>query len=162
MSLKVVDVIKDVKVMNILQTSNFNSIFAFLFSRQVCKNCKCPKEDHNSSFNGLTGSDPLAAATSAVMAAAAAAAAQQQQQQQTGQLNSSIDSQTTTSQAGNNVKSGVPNANTSNGGQAPPATRQTLAHSDDDSGCALEEYTWVPPGLKPDQVRHWIPSYHII
>ena len=26
-------------------------------------------------------------------------------------------------------------------------------HSDDDSGCALEEYTWVPPGLKPDQVR---------
>ena len=26
------------------------------------------------------------------------------------------------------------------------------SHSDDDSGCALEEYTWVPPGLKPDQV----------
>ena len=25
--------------------------------------------------------------------------------------------------------------------------------SDDDSGCALEEYTWEPPGLKPDQVR---------
>uniref|UniRef100_A0A146KRA4 Protein espinas n=2 Tax=Lygus hesperus TaxID=30085 RepID=A0A146KRA4_LYGHE len=25
-------------------------------------------------------------------------------------------------------------------------------HSDDDSGCALEEYSWVPPGLKPDQV----------
>ena len=23
---------------------------------------------------------------------------------------------------------------------------------DDDSGCALEEYTWVPPGLKADQV----------
>ena len=28
------------------------------------------------------------------------------------------------------------------------------SHSDDDSGCALEEYTWVPPGLKPDQVHH--------
>ena len=27
------------------------------------------------------------------------------------------------------------------------------SQSDDDSGCALEEYTWVPPGLKPDQVR---------
>merc|ERR1719412_1506191 len=27
--------------------------------QQVCKNCKCPKEDHNTSFNGLTGSDPL-------------------------------------------------------------------------------------------------------
>ena len=30
---------------------------------------------------------------------------------------------------------------------------QRHSHSDDDSGCALEEYTWVPPGLKPDQVR---------
>jgi len=26
--------------------------------------------------------------------------------------------------------------------------------SDDDSGCALEEYAWEPPGLKPDQVRN--------
>ena len=25
-------------------------------------------------------------------------------------------------------------------------------HSDNDSGCALEEYSWVPPGLKPEQV----------
>ena len=89
----------------------------------------------------------------------AAAAADQLKagHQLNGQLNSSIDSQTTSSQGAgiNNAKSGasVPNANTSNGGQAPPpGTRQTLAHSDDDSGCALEEYTWVPPGLKPDQV----------
>ena len=29
---------------------------------------------------------------------------------------------------------------------------QRHSHSDDDSGCALEEYTWVPPGLKPEQV----------
>lgn len=29
---------------------------------------------------------------------------------------------------------------------------QRQSHSDDDSGCALEEYTWVPPGLKPEQV----------
>ncbi len=27
------------------------------------------------------------------------------------------------------------------------------ASDDDDSGCALEEYTWVPPGLKADQVN---------
>ena len=27
------------------------------------------------------------------------------------------------------------------------------AYDDDDSGCALEEYTWVPPGLKADQVN---------
>lgn len=34
------------------------------------------------------------------------------------------------------------------------STTDVLRHSqsDDDSGCALEEYTWVPPGLKPDQV----------
>lgn len=105
---------------------------SFIF-RQVCKNCKCPKEDHNSSFNGLTGSDPLAAATSAVMAAAA--------QNQNTPLNSSIDSQTQANSASSQKNQ--------NNGQA----RQTLAHSDDDSGCALEEYTWVPPGLKPDQVR---------
>jgi len=30
---------------------------------------------------------------------------------------------------------------------------QRHSQSDDDSGCALEEYTWVPPGLRPDQVE---------
>lgn len=36
-----------------------------------------------------------------------------------------------------------------------PSTGDPQRHSqsDDDSGCALEEYTWVPPGLRPDQVR---------
>ncbi len=37
-----------------------------------------------------------------------------------------------------------------NGQQRPAVPGQ----SDDDSGCALEEYTWEPPGLKPEQVRH--------
>lgn len=31
---------------------------------------------------------------------------------------------------------------------------QRNSQSDDDSGCALEEYTWVPPGLRPDQVSY--------
>lgn len=31
---------------------------------------------------------------------------------------------------------------------------QRNSTSDDDSGCALEEYAWVPPGLKPEQVCH--------
>ncbi|XP_072928418.1 prickle-like protein 2b isoform X2 [Hemitrygon akajei] len=31
---------------------------------------------------------------------------------------------------------------------------QRNSTSDDDSGCALEEYAWVPPGLKPEQVRY--------
>ena len=37
-------------------------------------------------------------------------------------------------------------------GQVASDINQRHSHSDDDSGCALEEYTWVPPGLKPDQV----------
>ncbi|XP_061577054.1 prickle-like protein 1a [Cololabis saira] len=30
---------------------------------------------------------------------------------------------------------------------------QRSSTSDDDSGCALEEYAWVPPGLRPEQVQ---------
>lgn len=33
---------------------------------------------------------------------------------------------------------------------------QRNSQSDDDSGCALEEYTWVPPGLRPDQVSFFL------
>ena len=128
--------------------SNISSIL-IIFYRQVCKNCKCPKEDHNSPLHsgGVTGSaaaDPLAAATSAVMAAQQQL--QQQQQQNPNQLNSSIDSSQNCK-----TSAGSTSTTTSNGGQGAP--KPTQAHSDDDSGCALEEYTWVPPGLKPDQVR---------
>ncbi|XP_067880487.1 5'-nucleotidase domain-containing protein 2 isoform X3 [Heterodontus francisci] len=35
------------------------------------------------------------------------------------------------------------------------STFQRHSISDDDSGCALEEYAWVPPGLKPDQVYQY-------
>ncbi|XP_067001131.2 protein prickle [Anabrus simplex] len=34
-----------------------------------------------------------------------------------------------------------------------PSDPHRHSQSDDDSGCALEEYTWVPPGLRPDQVH---------
>ena len=40
-------------------------------------------------------------------------------------------------------------------GQVSADINQRHSQSDDDSGCALEEYTWVPPGLKPDQVSHY-------
>lgn len=30
---------------------------------------------------------------------------------------------------------------------------QRSSTSDDDSGCALEEYAWVPPGVRPEQVK---------
>jgi hypothetical protein len=32
---------------------------------------------------------------------------------------------------------------------------KTSRHSDNDSGCALEEYSWVPPGLKTEHVRNY-------
>ncbi|XP_078402434.1 prickle-like protein 1 [Cetorhinus maximus] len=32
---------------------------------------------------------------------------------------------------------------------------QQNAPSDNDSGCALEEYAWIPPGLKPEQVHQY-------
>ncbi|XP_041035572.1 prickle planar cell polarity protein 3-like isoform X2 [Carcharodon carcharias] len=35
------------------------------------------------------------------------------------------------------------------------STFHRFSISDDDSGCALEEYAWVPPGLKPDQVYQY-------
>ncbi|KAK5616447.1 hypothetical protein CRENBAI_011207 [Crenichthys baileyi] len=35
---------------------------------------------------------------------------------------------------------------------------QRNSTSDDDSGCALEEYAWVPLGLKPEQVHHYYSS----
>lgn len=34
---------------------------------------------------------------------------------------------------------------------------QRSSTSDDDSGCALEEYAWVPPGLRPEQVSSFSP-----
>ena len=34
----------------------------------------------------------------------------------------------------------------------------SLTISDDDSGFALEEYVWVPPGLTPKQVS-WVQEY---
>ena len=45
-----------------------------------------------------------------------------------------------------------PSTATKSNSDNPTTTNPKQAHSDDDSGCALEEYTWVPPGLKPDQV----------
>ncbi|KAM9430077.1 prickle-like protein 2 isoform 1-T1 [Salvelinus alpinus] len=35
---------------------------------------------------------------------------------------------------------------------------QRNSTSDDDSGCALEEYAWVPPGLSPEQVHQYYSS----
>ncbi|XP_059078676.1 protein prickle-like isoform X3 [Tigriopus californicus] len=67
-------------------------------------------------------------------------------------LNSSIDSANPKSLDHHHHNSCSTNGTvvTGNGGEVVP---RQAAQSDDDSGCALEEYTWVPPGLKPDQVH---------
>ena len=43
-------------------------------------------------------------------------------------------------------------------GLVTPTLNRQLGSDDDDSGCALEEYTWVPPGLKADQVHQYFMS----
>lgn len=36
-----------------------------------------------------------------------------------------------------------------------PTLSRQPGSDDDDSGCALEDYAWVPPDLKPDQIRQY-------
>ena len=45
--------------------------------------------------------------------------------------------------------------NNNNTNTTTTTTKPTNTSDDDDSGCALEEYTWVPPGLKADQVHQY-------
>lgn len=114
--------------------------------RKVCRNCKCPREDHSGGFLTPAAAPPshrsagaeyphgcYGAAPSLNYAGAAAAAA--------GAKNLFHPS----------AAAAASSASTGNGGGGIDGLRHS--QSDDDSGCALEEYTWVPPGLKPDQVR---------
>ena len=145
--------------------------------RKVCRNCKCPKEDHQATSSSSGFIDPL------VMSAGAQPNLVQPPGSETpggsspttsgtssangNALNNSIDSANPKSLSG--TGSTVGSGGTGNSGEAGAGTvdipRQIPnQHSDDDSGCALEEYTWVPPGLKPDQVRlnFYNSLYHIL
>ncbi|XP_042898366.1 protein prickle isoform X2 [Parasteatoda tepidariorum] len=77
------------------------------FWRKVCRNCKCPREEHE----GASGVTNMVESEKIVHKMAA------------------------------------------HFGNGPVSPTDRHSHSDDDSGCALEEYTWVPPGLKPEQVH---------
>ncbi|CAD6238660.1 GSCOCG00008507001-RA-CDS [Cotesia congregata] len=104
---------------------------------KVCRSCRCPREDHHRTSIKSTDSS---------MAMAMA-----------------FQNTSTSSPSGGGIpphqepfKSPI---------EAPPALQDPLIHhhqrlsqSDDDSGCALEEYTWVPPGLRPDQVHLYFSS----
>lgn len=91
--------------------------FAPHFWRKVCRNCKCPREEHQDG--------PLAA-----------------NQAEVDRLLQKATPPPFPSQHPNHT-----------GGNSGNEAAQRQSHSDDDSGCALEEYTWVPPGLKPEQVH---------
>lgn len=105
-------------------------------SRKVCRSCRCPREEHQRTSTEAGGPSGLGLGPGPPMAMAMAF--------QSGAAGSSHQEP---------FKSPVQ--------PAPPglALQEALMHhqrhsqSDDDSGCALEEYTWVPPGLRPDQVR---------
>ena len=63
-----------------------------------------------------------------------------------------IDRETTAADTANKGNPENPGATTTAATNPARPNPAGAGHSDDDSGCALEEYTWVPPGLKPDQV----------
>ncbi|XP_071543868.1 uncharacterized protein [Panulirus ornatus] len=100
------------------------------FWRKVCRNCKCPREEHCGGEMAAPGPLPdLPHAHSPPLP---------QTQQETP----------TKKPPGVGVVGGV---FAGVGGLITDPQRHS--QSDDDSGCALEEYTWVPPGLKPEQVH---------
>ncbi|OQR69034.1 hypothetical protein BIW11_12516 [Tropilaelaps mercedesae] len=125
-------------------------------SRKVCRNCRCPREDHQQTGGGsanmaeaerlMLPAPPQHMMTSPTTSAPPTAM---------GGITSNPPETASGSAAG-----GAPNpANaqqnpTGHGPQQAPSPEMGSGHrqSDDDSGCALEEYTWVPQGLKPEQV----------
>lgn len=168
-----------------LSSSSFNTAPCFHTSEKVCRNCKCPREDHQ---------EQRAYPAGGTVANGYNPPPQHQQQRpgyapyqqpspqsltsqssETAQLlaNSSSDklvvgrgasglfhplpsSSSSSQQQHNHAHAGhlhPPHSHHHHqlGGLATDVLRHS--QSDDDSGCALEEYTWVPPGLKPDQVH---------
>lgn len=129
--------------------------------RKVCKSCRCPREEQQRSPSGpgLAGSPGLVAGTRMPLPMG---------------FQSSVGSGMPGSVAGPQQKTLQPvqqprpesfespvHPLQASGPGMPPLVQDALAQqhhhhrhsqSDDDSGCALEEYTWVPPGLRPDQV----------
>nr|XP_033197381.1 prickle planar cell polarity protein 3-like isoform X1 [Bombus vancouverensis nearcticus] len=105
-------------------------------AEKVCRSCRCPREEHQRTSTEAGGPSGLGLGPGPPMAMAMAF--------QSGAAGSSHQEP---------FKSPVQ--------PAPPglALQEALMHhqrhsqSDDDSGCALEEYTWIPPGLRPDQVH---------
>nr|CAD7395092.1 unnamed protein product [Timema poppensis] len=101
--------------------------------RKVCRNCKCPREDHAGAMTSSIGNNnPLG--------------------QGAGPPSLPPHPLNLPDPTDKLLGKGVPYGQTS-------SDPHRHSQSDDDSGCALEEYTWVPPGLRPDQVSHPFSSF---
>ncbi|XP_065305462.1 protein prickle-like isoform X1 [Dermacentor albipictus] len=108
---------------------------------KVCRNCKCPREDHQDG----------------PMAANQAEVDRLLQKASSPAYSTSPPPPHQQSQPHHHLQQASPAAGPNpNPGTTEAVQRQS--HSDDDSGCALEEYTWVPPGLKPEQVHLYFSS----
>ncbi|KAK6642724.1 hypothetical protein RUM43_004226 [Polyplax serrata] len=106
----------------------------YVFDVKVCRNCKCPREDHNCA--AMCSNNPLGQGTGPPLPSAASP------NTYGGNVNLALSVDPTDKL----LTKGVPF------GLSQGADPQRHSQSDDDSGCALEEYTWVPPGLRPDQL----------
>ena len=104
----------------------YNVPYCFYF-RKMCRHCKCPREEHDIPLG--PGSEGC------------------RNHGNGGDLPTFGGSVPIT--AGGAIPNGLTN---SMAGHQTMLESLRQSQSDDDSGCALEEYTWVPPGLKPELV----------
>nr|CAD7394124.1 unnamed protein product [Timema cristinae] len=107
-----------------------------VFEWKVCRNCKCPREDHAGAMTSSIGNNnPLG--------------------QGAGPPSIPPHPLNLPDPTDKLLGKGVPYGQTS-------SDPHRHSQSDDDSGCALEEYTWVPPGLRPDQPKLHLSTKNVI
>ncbi|XP_012227796.1 prickle planar cell polarity protein 3 isoform X3 [Linepithema humile] len=107
------------------------------FWRKVCRSCRCPREEHQRASTETGGPSGLGLGPGPPMAMAMAFPSGAGGAPHQEPFKSPVQA----APAGLALQ------------EALMQHHQRHSQSDDDSGCALEEYTWVPPGLRPDQVH---------
>ncbi|XP_050541912.1 protein espinas-like isoform X2 [Daktulosphaira vitifoliae] len=142
--------------------------FSQHFWRQVCRNCSCPRDDHDRptpSFQQRTQPQlPQIEATTIMSASPGLKKGTPPPPLPTGppgyeQALGGYDKLLGGGSGGGSSSSSTLVGRKDHGhhhhgiGTANGDPQQRHSHSDDDSGCALEEYTWVPAGLRPEQVH---------
>jgi len=109
----------------------------FFSYRKVCRSCRCPREEHQRASTEAGGPSGLGLGPGPPMAMAMAFPSGAGGAPHQEPFKSPVQA----APAGLALQ------------EALMQHHQRHSQSDDDSGCALEEYTWVPPGLRPDQVK---------